>query len=103
MLRVDRRASAYADLEAIFDYIWQSSGTPRTAKAFVDRIDERCERLREVPLAGRARDDIVVGLRLVPFESAIIAYLVTDDAVVITNIFYGGRDYETLLRVSGDN
>ena len=52
MLRVERRASAYADLEAIFDYIWQSSGTPRTAKAFVDRIDERCERLREVPLAG---------------------------------------------------
>jgi toxin ParE1/3/4 len=103
VLRVERRGTAYADLEAIFDFIWQSSGMPRTAKAFVDRIDERCDRLGEVPFAGQARDDIYVGLRLVPFESAMIAYLVTDNAVIITNVFYGGRDYETLLRKMSGN
>lgn len=103
MLRVERRRTAYADLGAIFDYIWQSSGLPRTAKAFVDRIDERCDRLGEVLFAGRARDDIFVGLRLVPFESVMIAYLVTDEAVIITNVFYGGMDYETLLREASRN
>lgn len=103
MLRVERRGTAYADLGAIFDYIRQSSGMPRAAKAFVDRIDERCDRLGDVPFAGRARDDIFVGLRIVPFESVTIAYLVTDQAVIVTNIFYGGRDYETLLREASRN
>ena len=97
-LRVERHESAYADLEAIFDYIWLSSGLARTAKAFVDRIDERCERLAKTPFAGRARDDIHPGLRIVPFESVVIAYFVSDHVVLVTNIFYHGRDYETLLR-----
>lgn len=39
------------------------------------------------------------GLRTVPFErSALIAYIIRNDRVVITNVFYGGRDYEALLR-----
>ncbi len=38
-----------------------------------------------------------------PFEhSAVIAYQVEDDRVRITNIFYGGKDYEALYRGSQD-
>jgi toxin ParE1/3/4 len=45
----------------------------------------------------RPRDDLAPGLRTVPFErSAVIAYIVEGGAVQITNIFYGGRDYEAL-------
>jgi toxin ParE1/3/4 len=34
----------------------------------------------------------------VPFEhSAVIAYKVEEGAVRITNVFYGGRDYEALF------
>jgi toxin ParE1/3/4 len=48
------------------------------------------------------RDDISLGLRTVPFEhSAVIAYAIESDAVLIVNIFYGGRDYETLMRDGG--
>ncbi|RWM92906.1 MAG: type II toxin-antitoxin system RelE/ParE family toxin [Mesorhizobium sp.] len=44
------------------------------------------------------------GLRTVPFEhSAIIAYVVEGDLVRIVNIFYGGRDYETLMRDGGSS
>ena len=51
------------------------------------------------PLGGRARDDLEAGLRTVPFEhTAVIAYTVEDDCVRVTNIFYGGRDYEALYR-----
>ncbi len=32
-----------------------------------------------------------------------IAYLVEDDRVRITNIFYGGKDYEALYRRSDDD
>ncbi|WP_287248979.1 hypothetical protein [Mesorhizobium sp.] len=39
-----------------------------------------------------------------PFEhSAIIAYVVDDDAVRIVNSFYGGRDYEALMRDGGSS
>jgi toxin ParE1/3/4 len=43
-------------------------------------------------------------LRTVPFEhSAIITYVVDGDLVRIVNIFYGGRDYETLMRDAGSS
>lgn len=39
-----------------------------------------------------------------PFEhSAIIACVVDDDVVRIVNIFYGGRDYEALMRDGGSS
>ncbi len=45
------------------------------------------------------RDDLIPGLRIVPFErSAVIAYVVDADVVRIISIFYGRRDFETLLR-----
>ena len=53
------------------------------------------------------RDDLIPGLRIVPFErSALIAYVVDADAVRIISIFYGGRDFEALLKDqtgTGDN
>jgi len=56
------------------------------------------------PHGGRSRDDIMPGLRTVPFEhSAVIAYIVDDGLVCIVNIFYGGRDYEALMRDGGSS
>ncbi|WP_318012664.1 type II toxin-antitoxin system RelE/ParE family toxin [Mesorhizobium sp. BR1-1-14] len=56
------------------------------------------------PRGGRLRDDIVPGLRTVPFEhSAVIAYLIESDIIRIVNIFYSGRDYETLMRDRGSS
>jgi toxin ParE1/3/4 len=50
-------------------------------------------------MGGVARDDLQPGLRTIPFEhSAVIAYVVGDDQVSVTNVFYGGRDYEALYR-----
>jgi len=52
-----------------------------------------------VPHDGRPRDDLAPGLLTVPFErSAVIAYLVDDHQVRVTNVFYGGRDYEELYK-----
>ena len=52
-----------------------------------------------MPRGGRPRDDLEPGLRTVPFErSAVIAYRVESDSVLILNVFYGRRDYEALYR-----
>lgn len=79
-------------------------GSPDAARNFVLRIEGRCQNIGNAPRGGRSRDDIVPGLRTVPFEhSAVIAYVIEGDVVRIVNIFYGGRDYETLMRGGGSN
>jgi toxin ParE1/3/4 len=96
-LRVEFRPSANVDIAAIFEYIFEASRSSAVAGRFIRRIRDRCERIGDVPLGGRPRDDLAPGLRTVPFErSAVIAYIVEGGAVQITNIFYGGRDYEAL-------
>ena len=90
--------SAARDLDDIFHYIWKASRNPGIARAYVERIEERCHRIGNAPLGGRQRDDLAKGLRLTPFEKrAVIAYFVEDGQVVISNVFYGGKDYEALF------
>ncbi|KAA3449320.1 type II toxin-antitoxin system RelE/ParE family toxin [Mesorhizobium sp. SARCC-RB16n] len=103
-LEVDYREDARNDLADIFKHIAEASGSPEVALKFVLRIEDRCQSIGNAPRGGRSRDDIVPGLRTVPFEhSAIIAYVVDNDLVHIVNIFYGGRDYETLVRDGGSS
>ncbi|TIO75622.1 MAG: type II toxin-antitoxin system RelE/ParE family toxin [Mesorhizobium sp.] len=91
--------AAISDLDDIAAFIFESSGSESAAASFVDRIRGRCNSIGNAPRGGRPRDDIVPGLRMVPFEhSAVIAYVVESDFVHIVNIFYGGRDYEALMR-----
>lgn len=100
-LEVEYRQSARDDLANIFRHIAEVSGSPRTALKFVLRIEDRCQSIGNAPYGGRSRNDIIPGLRTVPFEhSAVIAYVVENDVVRI-DIFYGGRDYETLMRDGG--
>ncbi|MBZ9668745.1 type II toxin-antitoxin system RelE/ParE family toxin [Mesorhizobium sp. B3-2-1] len=95
---------ALADLDSIASYILDQSGSERVAIQFVDRIKLRCQSIGNAPRGGRSRDDIVPGLRTVPFEhSAVIAYVIDNDLVHIVKIFYGGRDYETLMRDGGSS
>ncbi len=101
-LKVEYRQSARDDLANIFRYIVEASGNPQAALKFVLRIEDRCRSIGNAPRGGRLRDDILQGLRTVPFEhSAVIAYVIESDAVLVVNVFYGGRDYETLIRDGG--
>ncbi|WP_318013603.1 MULTISPECIES: type II toxin-antitoxin system RelE/ParE family toxin [unclassified Mesorhizobium] len=74
-LEVEYRESAKDDLTNIFRYIVESGGSPNAALRFVLRIEDHCQNIGNAPRGGRLRDDIVPGLRTVPFEhSAVIAY-----------------------------
>jgi toxin ParE1/3/4 len=98
-LEVRFRSEALDDLEDIYRLVYCASLSPAVAEGFVRRIRERCRRIGDVPLGGRARDDLEPGLRAVPFERrAVIAHKVESDCVRITNVFYGGRDYQALYR-----
>lgn len=100
---VEFRPEAVRDLADIFDRVLQASQNPVIAEGYVRRIRARCDRIGNVPYSGRPRDDLLRGLRIVPFEKrAVVAYTIVDDVVWITNIFYGGRDYEALYRRGDD-
>jgi toxin ParE1/3/4 len=99
VLKVRYRPEAVDDLADIFAFVLARSQSLVTAKGYVRRIKARCERVGDAPEGGRPRDDLEPGLRTVPFEKrAVIAYKVERDCVRISNIFYGGRDYEALYR-----
>lgn len=101
-LPVTYRPEAAADLEEIFLYVLDKSRDLITAKRFTNRIKARCDKIGNAPRGGAPRPDLGEGLRLVPFEkSAVILYRVTDIEVEIVNIFYGGRDYDALMRGLG--
>lgn len=103
-LPVAYRPEALDDFDDIFRYVLQGSRNIDTAEGFVQRIKARCERIGNSPSCGRPRTDLEPGLRTVPFEhSAVIAYKVEFDCVRITNIFFGGRDYEALYRGHEDD
>lgn len=98
-LPVRFRPEAEADLDEIARYVIGRSGSIQTALGFLGRIRTRCMSIVDAPLAGVARYDLAPGIRMVPFErSAVILYRITDDAVEIVTIAYGGRDYEALHR-----
>lgn len=102
-LPVRYRRSAAADLADIYRYVLELGGSKAAAERFVGRIKARCDRIGDAPSGGRPRDDLLPGLRTVPFErSAVIAYHVEHDVVRIVNAFYGGRDFEALFGPEGE-
>jgi toxin ParE1/3/4 len=87
---------ALTDLLALHDHI--AKANPAAATRLVADIQQRCAILREFPLAGRARNDLHPGLRILPLrDQTVIAYLPEADGVAIVRVFHGGQDYETIL------
>jgi toxin ParE1/3/4 len=85
-LKVVLREEAIADLADIYGHIARVAGSHVTAIGFVRRIKARASASAIVPMGGIARDDLQAGLRTVPFEhSAVIAYVVENDQVCVTN------------------
>ena len=99
---VEYRERAASDIDDMFSYVLKLSASLVTAMRYTDRISARCESIGDAPFGGVPRPDLGKGIRMVPFErSAVILYIVEIETVVITNIFAGGRDYESIMRDGG--
>lgn len=95
------RQEALADLEDIARAVRRVSGSAQAGRLYIARVLERCRHIATLPHAGRQRDDLAPGLRSVPFEHrlVIVYRLIEPDAVEITNVFSGARDYTALYRM----
>ena len=97
-MRVIFTPLAERHIDSLHEYIATHSGEER-ADGYVGRIVEFCNSLATFPLRGTQRDDLLPGLRVTGFERRVtIAFVVTAEAILIEGIFYGGRDFEALLR-----
>jgi len=94
---------AIKDLNEIYEYIAEKSGLPEVAWAYIEKLRHKCYEFRTTPIRGQKRDDLRLNLRVAVIDkNAVAAFEVDEDqqSVTILNIFYGGRDYETIMRDS---
>jgi toxin ParE1/3/4 len=91
---------AERQLNALYARIADDSGEAR-ADNYVDRMVADCRSLAAFPERGTRRDDIRPNLRTKGFARRVtIAFSVNaaTEIVVIHDVFYGGQDFEELLR-----
>jgi toxin ParE1/3/4 len=85
---------AWRDADEIYEWI-ATRADPQTAQAYVGRIIDFCDSLRDFPNRGSPRDDLAKGVRTIAFEGrAVIAYITDDKEVRILRILHHGRDVE---------
>jgi toxin ParE1/3/4 len=88
------RPAARADLFALYDWI-ADHADPDTAFAYTGRIEAHAVKLAEFPERGTPRDDLVPGMRTIPYRRrTIIAYRVTGGDVEILRLIHAGQNWE---------
>ncbi|MBC8038489.1 MAG: type II toxin-antitoxin system RelE/ParE family toxin [Rhizobiales bacterium] len=95
---VDFSPEAVNDLLNLYDWIVSRAGSA-IAISYLDRIETFCLGLDFASERGQFRGDIRPGLRIIGFERRItIAFSVDAERVTILRLFYGGQDWEELVR-----
>lgn len=99
--RVTYGPRAEADFERIFKHL-SDLASPYAALAVVERIEATISRLNLAAERGTRRDDLIEGLRIVPLgDRAVCAIRVRETDVLVVRVFYGGEDWEALVRRDG--
>jgi toxin ParE1/3/4 len=94
--RVARRARA--DLDDIWYYVANESGSIEIANRLIDSITSRFFLLAVHPHLGRSRDDdFGPGSRSFPVGEYVIVYGVENEDVLILRVAHGSRDIEALF------
>ncbi len=91
---------AERQLANLYAYIANQSGV-KQAENFVEAIVDDCRSLSAIPQRGVKRDDIRPNLRVKGYaRRASIAFSISAESAVVTihGVFYGGQDFEPLLR-----
>ena len=96
--RVVFAPEAEDQLAALYRYIASASSTD-IADRFTEAIVQFCESLSTFPQRGNKRDDVRSGLKVTHYRKRVlIAFVVDADLVSILGVFYGGQDYDSILR-----
>jgi toxin ParE1/3/4 len=100
--RINYTPEAEQQLHDLDESITQAASA-EIARGYVSAVMNHIETIVVFPLAGRARDDVRVGMRTTIYRKrTVVAYEVdesTDEVVInILGVFHGGQDWEATLR-----
>jgi toxin ParE1/3/4 len=90
-------SDAEAELDEIWWYIAQESGSTDTARSVIASITQRFDLLSRYPRLGRRRDDLRPGLRSYPAGNYLVLYRIDELDVLIVHVFHGRRDIGSLI------
>lgn len=86
------------EIDELHSYIAMAADA-ETASRFTDGIIDHIATLSEFPKQGTPRDDLRPGLRTMSWRRRVtIAFVVEERDVAVIGVFYGGRDFDALLR-----
>jgi toxin ParE1/3/4 len=71
------------------------------ANGFIDAIKTAFESIRHFPLAGVAREQLALGLRVTFHGAYAIYYRPMPDEIVIVRVLHGARDVAALVEHGG--
>ena len=87
------------DMDAIYQYIFDTLSAPAAAENMVEEIERKTKRLENMPYSCPAVDDEWLkakGYRKLVVKNYIALYMVSDSEKLVTimRIVYGASDYE---------
>ena len=88
--RVQVSREAKADLREIRDHV--AAFNVGAAKKLVRQIAATFDTLGDMPMVGRERDDLAVGLQSLVVGKYIVVYRLPEDAVEIVRVLHGARN-----------
>lgn len=83
---------ALADLVEIWDFIADDNEV--NADHFLSSLESRLDQLAHQPRMGRARDELMSGLRSYPVGRYVVFYLPHADGIEIVRVLHGARDID---------
>lgn len=94
-MRLELSAFVETDLDGIAAFIAEDN--PRRAVTFIREIRTKFGQIQGSPLIYQLRPDIGEGARMATVGNYAILFRVTDAAVRIERVVYGGRDLPALF------
>jgi toxin ParE1/3/4 len=93
MAAIYKRPLAQEDLIEIWEYI--ADDNINRADAFIDIVDGKLRTLAAQPMMGRARDELMAGLRSFPVGRYILFYELVTDGIALVRVLHSARDIPT--------
>ncbi|MDP6719343.1 MAG: type II toxin-antitoxin system RelE/ParE family toxin [Pirellulaceae bacterium] len=95
MSLVIKSPEAAEDLHQIWLFI--AMDNIDAADRLIDAIDDQLKGTAEMPLSGRARDELRPGLRSVPVGNSLLVYRPIENGIELVRVIHGARDIERLF------
>jgi len=95
MLELEISAEAENDLLDTWLYIAEDQ--PINADRYLDKLQEKAQKLAEFPNLGRDRPELAEGLKSLPVGRYNLYYITTETKIILVRVLPGDRDIVPLF------